>query len=152
MPGHVKFSAGGLRVENFPSNLEEVAITLHTYLFLIRHLWWTCSSSQLAVSLGDSRAQQLKSGRDADLFIRTTDICPHRKLGSWRKTLLWQPASGRTSTMIWLLNSRRSLSPIYMIINALSASKRHYEKCVNVYKDGSNKLLIMIAGVFVSGS
>lgn len=33
-----------------------------------------------------------------------------------------------------------------MIINALSASKRHYEKYVNMCKDGGNKLLIMFAG------
>lgn len=39
-----------------------------------------------------------------------------------------------------------ALSPVYMKINALSAGKRHYEKCVNMCEDGSNKLLITISG------
>lgn len=37
------------------------------------------------------------------------------------------------------------LSLVYMIINVLSAGKRHYEKYVNVCEDGSNKLLITIS-------
>lgn len=76
-------------------------------------------------------------------------ICAHRKLRSWRKTLFLifaNPPAAMHHLRFGASTAGHSLSPVYMIINALSAGKRHYERCVNMCEDGSNKLLITISG------
>lgn len=60
-----------LAVWKFLSNLEEVEITLHTYLFLIRYFWFMCSSSQLVLSLHPSLMKAVVLGRHPDLLLGT---------------------------------------------------------------------------------
>lgn len=108
-----------------------------------------CSFSQLVLSLRDGGTQRLLLGWNADLLLGTMVICAHRKLRSWRKTLFLifaNPPAAMHHLRFGASTAGHSLSPVYMIINALSAGKRHYERCVNMCEDGSNKLLITISG------